>query len=172
MIKQTTVIPILSLSRHFVILVLSIYLGEPVKHTSEGVWIAVDNFLKDQPQQKVVSPINSNVQSSHDSRCVPFLDNFTNQTYLPFPYRETLLITIELQCWAVVVAKLNACRQTYEKPETMETMGRVNRSISAWPTMSGDNGEPLEPFETIKATYKKLSSGLADIQKHAEAEAK
>ncbi|EJC98115.1 uncharacterized protein FOMMEDRAFT_114966 [Fomitiporia mediterranea MF3/22] len=80
--------------------------------------------------------------------------------------------TEELQCWAVVVAKLNACRQTYEKPETMETMGRVNRSISAWPTMSGDNGEPLEPFETIKATYKKLSSGLADIQKHAEAEAK
>lgn len=47
-------------------------------------------------------------------------------------------------------------------------MARVNRSIAAWP---GED-EPLEGFETVKATYKKLSSGLTDIKEAAEAEAK
>lgn len=70
------------------------------------------------------------------------------------------------------MAKLNACRDTYDNPTTVEAMARVNRSISAWPTMSGENGEPLESFETIKATYKKLSSGLTEIKEAAELEAK
>lgn len=51
-------------------------------------------------------------------------------------------------------------------------MQRVNRSISAWPAVSGENGEPLEAFETVKATYKKLSSGLTEIRDAAEIEAK
>lgn len=54
----------------------------------------------------------------------------------------------------------------------MDAMNRVNRSIAAWPFSIGENGEPLESFETIKATYKKLSSGLTEIKEAAELEAK
>ncbi|KAL5520121.1 hypothetical protein ACEPAG_1781 [Sanghuangporus baumii] len=80
--------------------------------------------------------------------------------------------TEELQCWTHAMAKLNACRETYENPSTLDAMNRVNRSIAAWPFSNGENGEPLESFETIKATYKKLSSGLTEIKEAAEVEAK
>ncbi|KAI5122784.1 hypothetical protein M0805_000128 [Coniferiporia weirii] len=78
----------------------------------------------------------------------------------------------EQHCWAHAASKLAACRDTYDNPVTLEAMARVNRSISAWPAMSGENGEPLESFETVKATYKKLSSGLNEIKDAAELEAK
>ena len=51
-------------------------------------------------------------------------------------------------------------------------MARVNRLILAWPTMSSDNVDFLEAPETVKATYKKLSSGLNEIKEAAELEAK
>ncbi|THH11166.1 hypothetical protein EW145_g833 [Phellinidium pouzarii] len=78
----------------------------------------------------------------------------------------------ELQCWAHAASKLAAYRDTYNNQGTLEAMARVNRSISAWPAMSGENGEPLESLETVKATYKKLSSGLTEIKDAAELEAK
>ena len=78
----------------------------------------------------------------------------------------------ELQCWSHASDKLKACRDTYNKHSTVDTMARVNRLIRAWPTMSSDNGDFLEAHDTVKATYKKLSSGLNEIKEAAELEAK
>ncbi|KAH8114515.1 SGF29 tudor-like domain-containing protein [Phellopilus nigrolimitatus] len=78
----------------------------------------------------------------------------------------------EIQCWAHAAAALSSCRDAYNNPGTLEAMARVNRSISAWPSMSGENGEPMEAFETVKDTYRKLSSGLNEIKDAAEVEAK
>jgi len=62
-------------------------------------------------------------------------------------------------------------RDKYSNPATGDAIGRVNRSISAWPTISGEDPEPMESFETVKTTHRKLSSGLNEIKTTAEAEA-
>ncbi|EMD39968.1 hypothetical protein CERSUDRAFT_63483 [Gelatoporia subvermispora B] len=48
-----------------------------------------------------------------------------------------------------------------------DTVGRINRLWSGWP--SGD-ASPPEGYESVRNTYKKLRSGLEDIQKNAEEE--
>lgn len=53
-----------------------------------------------------------------------------------------------------------------------EAIDRVNRSISAWPSLSGEDGEPMESFETVKKTYEKISRGLGQVKSNAEAESK
>lgn len=78
----------------------------------------------------------------------------------------------EIQWWSQAAIKLTACRDVYNNPATLDAMQRVNRAISAWPDVSGENGEPPAAIETIKATYKKLSSGLSEVRDAAELEAK
>lgn len=79
---------------------------------------------------------------------------------------------LEQMCWSHAATKLVTCRDIYQSTQTLEAMARVNRSISAWPATSGENGEPLESLETVKTTYKKLSSGLNEIKDAAELEEK
>ena len=76
--------------------------------------------------------------------------------------------TTELQCWSHASGALNVFREKYNGSGSREAMERVNRSMLAW---SGED-EPLEGFETVKATYKKLNIGLNDIKSAAEAEVK
>lgn len=88
------------------------------------------------------------------------------------PFRETKYSILEIQWWSQATLKLNAFRDTYSNPATVDAMARVNRAISAWPDVSGENGEPPAAIETVKATYKKLSSGLTEIKESADLEIK
>jgi len=54
-------------------------------------------------------------------------------------------------------------------PDTVETIGRVNRLIAGWPT---DDLLPADGFEGLKATYRKLSAGLQGVKDTADGEAK
>lgn len=65
----------------------------------------------------------------------------------------------ELECWTRTVQTLPKLAELQER--TVETTGRVNRLISAWPT---DDTLPAEGYESVKTTYKKLTSGLKEIQ--------
>ena len=87
------------------------------------------------------------------------------------PNRVNILKKSEQECWSHAALKLAACRDLYQNPTTLDTIARVNRSILAWPATK-DNGEPFESMETVKTTYKKLSSGLNEIKETAESEAK
>lgn len=49
----------------------------------------------------------------------------------------------------------------------METIGRVNRLISSWPS---NDTLPAEGFEGVKPVYKKLFSGLQEVKSNAEKE--
>ena len=51
----------------------------------------------------------------------------------------------------------------------MDAIQRVNRLITAWPTMNDDN-LPLEGFDSVKKIYEKLNPSLIDIKATAEAE--
>lgn len=53
----------------------------------------------------------------------------------------------------------------YTNPGTSETIGRVNRLLSAWPA---DDNLPAEGYESVKTLYKKLTTGLNDIKTTAE----
>jgi len=54
-------------------------------------------------------------------------------------------------------------------PATEQTIGRVNRLISALPT---DDTLQVDGLESAKTTHKKLSLGLDELRKQAEAEVK
>ncbi|EIN12596.1 hypothetical protein PUNSTDRAFT_97392 [Punctularia strigosozonata HHB-11173 SS5] len=73
----------------------------------------------------------------------------------------------EAQCWAHASSALRALNEVYASPSSVETIGRVNRLISAWPT---DDTLPGEGYDGLKLMYKKLTSGLNDIRNNAEAE--
>jgi len=49
---------------------------------------------------------------------------------------------------------------------TSDTIGRVNRLLSAWPV---DDDLPAEGFDSVRNTYKKLTSGLTEIKTSARA---
>jgi SAGA-associated factor 29 len=57
----------------------------------------------------------------------------------------------------------------YSNPTTVETIGRVNRLISSWPS---DDTLPAEGFDGVKPVYKKLLSGLQEVKHNAEKEAR
>lgn len=56
----------------------------------------------------------------------------------------------------------------YSNP-TVETIGRVNRLISSWPS---NDTLPAEGFDGVKPVYKKLFSGLEEVKRNAEKEAR
>lgn len=82
------------------------------------------------------------------------------------------LKNIEIQYWAHAASALNTFRDKYNSPTTVDAIGRVNRSISAWPVTSSDDGQPMESLDTVMTTYKKLTAGLTEIKEAAETEAK
>jgi SAGA-associated factor 29 len=55
----------------------------------------------------------------------------------------------------------------YEDKAPAETVNRVNRLITAWPQ---DDRLPAEGYEGVKTVYKKLRSGLHEIQYQAKTE--
>jgi SAGA-associated factor 29 len=55
----------------------------------------------------------------------------------------------------------------YMNSDTIETIGKVNRLIAAWPT---DDMVPVDGFESVKTTHKRLSSALNEIRNTAEKE--
>ncbi|KAJ8080563.1 hypothetical protein PM082_017397 [Marasmius tenuissimus] len=75
----------------------------------------------------------------------------------------------ELVCWGHAAASLAALADIYKQSATQETIGRVNRLISAWPP---DDVVPAEGFDSVKATHKKLSTALEDIQNTSKEEIK
>jgi SAGA-associated factor 29 len=62
---------------------------------------------------------------------------------------------------------LNKLSEMYANPAPAETVGRVNRLISAWPQ---DDTTPAEGYEGVKTVYKKLRSGLREIENQAQSE--
>jgi SAGA-associated factor 29 len=57
--------------------------------------------------------------------------------------------------------------EIYGNPATVETIGRVNRLISVWPT---DDQLPAEGLDGLKTVHKKLSTALNDVKHAADQE--
>lgn len=66
----------------------------------------------------------------------------------------------EVECWEHASESLSTLSNVYASPATVETIERVNRLISAWPT---DDAPPAEGIGHMKTVQQKLTSGLADI---------
>lgn len=75
----------------------------------------------------------------------------------------------EVQCWSHASVPISTLSGIYGNPAAADTIGRVNRLISAWPV---DDMLPAEGIDGAKTVYKKLSSGLHEIQSTAEKETK
>ncbi|OBZ71653.1 SAGA-associated factor 29 [Grifola frondosa] len=71
----------------------------------------------------------------------------------------------ELEYWSHAAESLSRLSTMYTNPSTLETIGRVNRLLSAWPV---DDTLPTEGFDSVKSIYKKLISGLGEIKSTAE----
>ncbi|KAF8895532.1 SGF29 tudor-like domain-containing protein [Infundibulicybe gibba] len=74
----------------------------------------------------------------------------------------------EVECWSQAAAALNTLSHKYSNSTTLETIGRVNRLISAWPT---DDTLPAQGLDEVTTVFKKLTPGLNDIKRLAEEEA-
>ncbi|TDL22219.1 hypothetical protein BD410DRAFT_788950 [Rickenella mellea] len=77
----------------------------------------------------------------------------------------------EIQYWSQSANILSAFTTKYNNPATGDAIGRVNRLISAWPATNGEDSLPMDGFETVEATYKKLKAGLNEVKDSAAAEA-
>lgn len=73
----------------------------------------------------------------------------------------------EVEFWTHAAKSLNVLADKYATPNSLETIGRVNRLISAWPA---DDVIPGDGFDSVKTTYKKLTHGLNSIKTDAESE--
>jgi SAGA-associated factor 29 len=74
---------------------------------------------------------------------------------------------LEVECWTHATDSLKILSSVYAKPSTLETIGRVNRLISTWPT---DDTLPAEGLAALKMTQSKLAFNLSDISNTAEQE--
>lgn len=77
--------------------------------------------------------------------------------------------TAEIDCWTRASESISKLSNIYGSEESHETIGRVNRLLSTWPA---DDTVPAEGFDSLKSTYKKLTSGLSEIKNQAEKEAR
>ncbi|KAH8104552.1 SGF29 tudor-like domain-containing protein [Cristinia sonorae] len=75
----------------------------------------------------------------------------------------------EVDYWSQTATSLSTLSSLYTSATTEDTIGRVNRLISAWPT---DDTIPAEGFESLKSMHKKLVAGLSEIKTTAERDAK
>ncbi|KAG2344541.1 hypothetical protein BDR05DRAFT_999285 [Suillus weaverae] len=69
--------------------------------------------------------------------------------------------TEEVDCWSHASKSLASLSNIYANPSSLETIGRVNRLISAWPT---DDVLPAEGYDNLKTNYKRLSSALKEVR--------
>jgi len=67
----------------------------------------------------------------------------------------------EVDCWSHASKSLASLSNIYASPSSVETIGRVNRLISAWPT---DDVVPAEGYDVLKTNYKRLSSALKEVR--------
>jgi len=74
---------------------------------------------------------------------------------------------LEVECWTHATESLKILSSAYAKPSASETIDRVNRLISTWPT---DDNLPAEGLAALKMTQGKLVVGLSDILSTAEQE--
>lgn len=74
-----------------------------------------------------------------------------------------------MECWSHAAESLKTLSNKYSSPLNFETIGRVNRLISAWPM---DDMLPAEGLDGVKSIYKKLQPGLEDVRNAAEEEAR
>lgn len=77
--------------------------------------------------------------------------------------------TEEVDCWSRARSSINTLNGIYSNPSAVETIGRVNRLISSWPS---NDTLPAEGFDGVKPVYKKLPSGLLEVKSNAEKEAR
>ncbi|KXN88167.1 SAGA-associated factor 29 [Leucoagaricus sp. SymC.cos] len=75
----------------------------------------------------------------------------------------------EVEYWTQAAEAIRAVTNKFPIGTTAETIGRVNRMISAWPT---DDTLPAEGFDAVKQTFKRLSNGLREIETSASGEEK
>lgn len=75
----------------------------------------------------------------------------------------------ELDCWSRTAESLRALASKYGRPAALDTIERVNRLISAWPT---DDTLPAEGMEGVKAIHRKLEPGIREIKVSADEEIK
>ncbi|PIL22556.1 hypothetical protein GSI_15245 [Ganoderma sinense ZZ0214-1] len=73
----------------------------------------------------------------------------------------------EVECWSQAATSLNKLSTMLSKPERNDTIGRVHRLLSQWPS---DDSLPSEGIEGVKSIYKKLVSGLQEVKTTAEKE--
>lgn len=88
--------------------------------------------------------------------------------FFAFP-RLTTQLFAEIECWNHAAASLSTLSAIYSGSPTIDTIGRVNRLISAWPA---DDTLPAEGLDSVKSIYKKLVSGLEEIRLTSEKEIK
>ena len=77
--------------------------------------------------------------------------------------------SLELQWWTACAESLRQISAAHSSSEAAETIGRVNRLISAWPQ---DDTLPAEGYDGLKPIYKKLTSGLKEIKESADRDVK
>lgn len=78
-------------------------------------------------------------------------------------------ISLEVEYWSHAASSLGRLSSMYTDAAALDTIGRVNRLLSAWPT---DDTLTAEGYDIMKGTFKKLSSGLIEIKSAAERDAK
>lgn len=76
------------------------------------------------------------------------------------------IVRTELQWWS---AAADALKQISSEKDAAETIGRVNRLLSAWPQ---DDVLPAEGYDSVKGLYRKVNTGLKEIKDSAERDVK
>jgi SAGA-associated factor 29 len=75
--------------------------------------------------------------------------------------------SLEVECWSHAAESLKDLSGIYANSKTLDTMGRVNRLISTWPT---DDTLPAEGLSSLQGVQEKLKSGLTEIMNSANQE--
>ncbi|KAG1742369.1 SGF29 tudor-like domain-containing protein [Suillus paluster] len=75
----------------------------------------------------------------------------------------------EVDCWSHASKSLASLSDVYASPSSVETIGRVNRLISMWPT---DDVLPAEGYDGLKTNYRRLSSALKEVRHISDEEVK
>ncbi|KAI0761965.1 SGF29 tudor-like domain-containing protein [Trametes elegans] len=74
----------------------------------------------------------------------------------------------EVECWSQAAASLNRLSSMLSEHDRDDTVGRVHRLLSQWPT---DDSLPSEGTDGVKSLCKKLVAGLQEVQATANKDA-
>ncbi|KAF7299038.1 SGF29 C-terminal domain-containing protein [Mycena indigotica] len=75
----------------------------------------------------------------------------------------------EVECWSHAAKALSSLSTLYSTNTSSDTVGRVNRLSSVWPM---DEVIPPRGLDEVKVIYRKLISGLEEIQQSSDRETK